>query len=318
MGYSARYHAASMAAIFLALAIGILIGSEFGDDVVSGAQQNLEESLTGDLEAARDRADELEAELSSADDFSERIYPALVEERLGGRRIGVLALGGLPDGVSNDIEDALDPTEARLVAVGVVREPVEPGPLATELEGSRFADIEANEDTAQALGTGVGRQLVLGGPLLNRIRDRLFSRSSGRFADLDGLVVVRDQPEDMKPDERSATERLETGLLDGIEATAVTAVGAEREDTEPSSISVFEAADLASVDNVDRVAGKVALVFALLGAQGSFGTKDTADQLLPDLLAPSPPVIEGDALAPGSGSGNGGGATDGQQGNNTP
>src|SRR5688500_20201386 len=105
MGYSARYHAASMAAIFLALAIGILIGSEFGDDVVSGAQRNLEESLTGDLEAARDRADELDAELSSADDFSERIYPALVEERLAGRRIGVLALGGLPDGVSNDIED---------------------------------------------------------------------------------------------------------------------------------------------------------------------------------------------------------------------
>ncbi len=34
MGYSARYHAASLAAVFLALAIGILIGVGLGDNVV--------------------------------------------------------------------------------------------------------------------------------------------------------------------------------------------------------------------------------------------------------------------------------------------
>ena len=54
MGYSARYHAASIAAIFLALAIGILIGVEFGGDIVSGTSRSLEGSLLGDLEEARD------------------------------------------------------------------------------------------------------------------------------------------------------------------------------------------------------------------------------------------------------------------------
>jgi hypothetical protein len=299
MGYSARYHVASLAAVFLALAIGILIGAEFGDDVVSGAKKNLEESLTGDLESARERSDELATELSRSEDFAERIYPALVEKRLAGSRVGVLGLGGLPDGVSSDIEDALDPSGARLVAVGVVREPLDLGQLASELERTRFADIETNEDTVQALGTGVGRQLVLGGPLLIRLRDQLFSRSSGRFADLDGLIVVRAQPEDLSPEERSATGRLESGLLDGIEGTAVTAVGAEREDTDPSSIPQFEGASLPTVDNVDRVPGRVALVFALLGAQGSFGSKETADQLLPDLLAPTPPALE--EASPGQG-----------------
>ena len=319
MGYSARYHAASMAAIFLALAIGILIGAEFGDDVVSGAKQNLEESLTGDLEAARERSDELATELGRAEDFSERIYPALVEDRLGGRRIGVLALGGLPDGVSSDLEDALDPSGAKLVAVGVVREPPDLGQLASELEGTRFFDIETNEDTAQALGTGIGRQLVLGGPLLDRLRDQLFSRSSGRFADLDGLIVVRAQPEDLSPEERSATGRLEGGLLDGVEATAVTAVGAEREDTEPSSVAQFEGAALPTVDNVNRVAGRVALVFALLGAQGNFGSKDTADQLLPDLLAPTPPALEGGGPGQNAGAGGGGaGSPGGSEASKTP
>ena len=32
MGYSARYHATSLIAVFIALAAGILIGAEFGGD----------------------------------------------------------------------------------------------------------------------------------------------------------------------------------------------------------------------------------------------------------------------------------------------
>jgi Copper transport outer membrane protein, MctB len=41
------------------------------------------------------------------------------------------------------------------------------------------------------------------------------------------------------------------------------------------------------VDDIDRTAGKVALVYALAGASGHFGVKDTADSLLPDLLTDS-------------------------------
>ena len=95
MGYSARYHAASLAAVFLALAIGILIGAEFGDDVVSSTRQNLEESLTSNLADARERADELAAELGRTNEFAERVYPALVGDRLDGQQVGILALGRL-------------------------------------------------------------------------------------------------------------------------------------------------------------------------------------------------------------------------------
>ena len=40
------------------------------------------------------------------------------------------------------------------------------------------------------------------------------------------------------------------------------------------------------VDDIDLTAGKLAMVFAMLGAEGSFGVKSSADRLLPDLLAP--------------------------------
>ncbi|MEK6276883.1 MAG: copper transporter [Actinomycetota bacterium] len=287
MGYSARYHAASLAAIFLALAIGILIGVGFGDDVVSNTSRNLEESLTGDLEAARQRADDLAAELARSEEFGERVYPVLAGGRLTGRRVGVLALGGLPDDLSGEIETSLQPSGARLTSVAVVREPPDLGGLASDLKGSRFADVDVNPDTAEALGKAVGRQIVLGGNLVDRVRSDLLSRASGRFGDIDSLIVVRQQPE-LDAEDRVAANNLEAGLLDGAVAAGATGVGVEDTDTEPSSIGFFSAHDLSTVDDLDRVSGQVALIFALLGAEGNFGTKDTADRLLPDLLTPSP------------------------------
>jgi hypothetical protein len=291
MGYSPRYHVASLAAVFLALAIGILIGAEFGDDVVSSTRRNLEKSLTGNLADERERADELAGQLDRSNEFAEQVYPVLVGDRLSGRRIGVLALGGLPDDLASAIEDALQPSGARLVAIGVVREPPDLEALAGNLSQTRLADVGTNEDTVQALGTGVGRQLVLGGDLLDRVRSQIFSRASGEFGSVDGLIVVRDQPEELEAEERAATARLETGLLDGLLATRTAAVGVETTGTDPSSISFFQSRNLANVDDLDLVAGRVAMVFALLGAKGSFGVRDSADRLLPDLLAPGPVAV---------------------------
>src|ERR1700754_2370858 len=130
MGYSARYHATSLIAVFLALAIGILIGAEFGGDALQGTRKDLERSLVGNLQDARAEADELSGELGRSDEFAERVYPVLTRDRLAGRRIAIIAMGGLPSDVTAAVEDALGPTGGRLVAVGVVREPVDVNGLA--------------------------------------------------------------------------------------------------------------------------------------------------------------------------------------------
>jgi Copper transport outer membrane protein, MctB len=286
MGYSARYHATSLIAVFLALAVGIVVGAALGGDTIDNTRENLEQSLTGNLQDARDRADELSAELGRANEFSSRVYPALVRDQLRDRRIGLLAFGDLPEGVLDSVEDALEPTGARLVAVGVVREPVDTRGLADDLDKTRFADLADNPDTQTTLGVGVGRQLVLGGTLLEPVRGNLFSRASGNFGAVDGVIVVRDQPQDMGSQQRAVAGRIESGLASGITGTRAPAVGVEASDAEESSVSFFVGNDLASVDDVDLVAGRLATVFALLGAEGSFGVKGSADRLLPDLLAP--------------------------------
>lgn len=286
MGYSARYHTASLIAVFLALAIGIVIGAVLGGDAIDDTRKDLEQSLTGNLQDARERADELSGELGRSDEFAERVYPALVRGDLRGQRIGVVALGGLPGEVQGSIEEALAPTGARLVAVGVVREPVDLRGLGGDLSKTRFAEIAADTDAQTAFAVGVGRQLVLGGNLLERVRSRLFSRASGNFRALDGVIVVRDQPDDMGPVQRSTAGRIESGLADGAAATRAAVVGVETTGADPSSISFFQGNDMASVDDVDLAAGRLATVLALLGAEGNFGVKGSADSLLPDLLAP--------------------------------
>ncbi len=288
MGYSARYHATSLIAIFLALAIGVVIGAALGGDTLTNTRRDLEQSLTGNLEDARERAEELSIELGRANEFGDDVYPVLVRDDLRGKRIGVVAIGGLPGEISAAIETALGPAGGRLVAVGVVREPIDLHALADDLSKTRFADLADDPDTQTEFGAGVGRQLVLGGNLLERVRGHLFSRASGNFRALDGVIVVRDQPQDMTPVQRSTAGRLESALLSGVTATRTAAVGVEATDAEPSSISFFQGSDLASVDDVDMSAGKLATVLALLGAEGSFGVKGSADQLLPDLLAPRP------------------------------
>lgn len=284
MGYSARYHTASLIAVFLALAIGILIGAQFGGDALTNTRKDLEHSLVGNLQDARSRADELSGQLNQSNEFGERVYPVLTRDRLAGKRLAIVALGGLPSDVTGYVEDALGPTGAKLVGVGVVREPVDVNGLAGDLAKTRFADLRTNPDALTELGTGLGRQLVIGGTLPEVVRGQLFSRASGTFGALDGVIVVRDQPEDMGPVQRARAGQLESALMSGITATRTPAVGVEASTTEPSSVSFFQANDLASVDDVDLTAGQLAMVFSLLGAEGSFGVKGSADRLLPDLL----------------------------------
>jgi hypothetical protein len=287
MGYSARYHAYSLIAVFIALAIGLVLGAGFGQDVVSSTSESLQNSLEGDLEEARAERDAIAGELDQERRFSDAVYPALVEGRLEGDRIGVIAFGGLPPDLSDDIEDALAPTGATLAEVAVVREPPDVDGLADQLQGNQFGRLDRDPDLIEDFGRVAGRQLVAGGRLVDEIRERLLARSSGSAARLDAVIVVRDAPEDLDEPEQASLDELEAGMLDGIRAAGRPVVGVEQSDTDPSSIHLFDSHDIPTSDSVDLVSGRVAAVFVLLGADGNFGTKDTADQLLPDLLVPT-------------------------------
>ena len=265
MGYSARYHAASLAAVFLALSIGILIGVGLGDNVVSDTTKQLENSLTSDLADARSSAEDLQGELSRERDFSTEIFPALVDDLLLGDRIAVVALGSLPQEMKGDIEfvvGADSPTGARLSELAVVREPPDLRALAAVAPaGSSARKLGRDPDALSALARRAGRSLVSGGPTYDRLQKALLADVSGGPGGIDAVIVVRDRPSDLGSAQSDATDTLEEGLIDGIQGAGhIPVVGVERSDSDGSQIGFYDSQGLAAtVDSIDLMSGRVAL-----------------------------------------------------------
>lgn len=278
MGYSGRYHAASLAAVFLALGIGLLIGAEFGDEVVSGTAGSLEKSLSGDLDEANARIDDLQGELDREARFAQAVYPSLVGDTLPGRSLALVALGNRPDEVRDDILDAIEPTGAKVTQVAVVREPPDEQGLRDIQTGKTSRSAKEQVELA---ATRAGKALVDGRGFYEDSQETLLSSFSGKATPVDGVILVRDQPESAAGD--SETENFEAAFIDGLVAGGVPVVGVERTDADPSSIEFFDAQELTTVDDIGLVAGGVALTYALRGAQGTFGTGEGAE-LVPTLL----------------------------------
>jgi Copper transport outer membrane protein, MctB len=70
--------------------------------------------------------------------------------------------------------------------------------------------------------------------------------------------------------------------VDGLSVGGTRVVGVESTTTNPSQIRWFNDRRLPSVDNVDELVGRAALIFALAGANGAYGIKDTAQALVPN------------------------------------
>src|SRR2546423_5702812 len=97
-----RYHALSLVAVFLALGIGIVLGSSLGDTVISQANKDIASSLRGDLTKARNDAGAAHDDIAKRDQLIEAAFPRLAGGKLKGLRIAVVASGDLPQPIQGD------------------------------------------------------------------------------------------------------------------------------------------------------------------------------------------------------------------------
>jgi hypothetical protein len=290
MGYSGRYHAASLAAVFIALAIGILIGIGLADDVVSSASQELESSLRDERDAAQQRADDLQADLDQERQFSEGASGALVAGKLTRQKVAVIYLGNTPSSTDKDTAnaaiDAIGPSGAGLGSVSSITLPADVGPLI-DATGRRFSAARRDPIALRDLGRLLGAGVIGGRNLIERVKPDLFTSFNGTLDGVSRVILINNRSDEMSSEDAAAADAFERGLLEGLAGAARGVAGVELTSTDPTTLSVFSDAGLATVDDVDRPAGQVALVYALNGVVGDFGVKDGADSLVPDLLPTS-------------------------------
>jgi hypothetical protein len=293
-----RYHALSLAAVLLALAVGVVIGVAIGDsNLVSSAKSGIVHDLSSEVSGAQHQADQLRAQLNGEEAFANDLYPIATHGLLSGRNVGLVFLGSPSNRVNGLVRNAVTQAGGDLVTVVAVREPLDLAGLARAAAGTHFAALGAEASPAGGklvarFGGIVGRQLVSGGQLvgrelLSRERGPLLSAFDGQLGKLAGLVVVRAQPAGMTPQQLEASGAFESGLLDGATAAGVPTVGVELSSTQPSQVPWYQAQNISSVDDLDAIAGQAALVYALTGSRGTYGVKPTADSLLPNVVGTS-------------------------------
>jgi hypothetical protein len=87
-----RYHVVSLTAVFLALAIGLVVGTTALNGPVSDALRSRVDALSKDNSNYRDQANQYREELNGSQDFATELAPALLNGKLTGRRILVVVL----------------------------------------------------------------------------------------------------------------------------------------------------------------------------------------------------------------------------------
>ena len=281
MGYSGRYHAASLAAVFIALAVGILIGIGLADDVVSTASEEVESALRSDLSAAEERADELQAQLDRDQRFSQQVLTPLLANRLPGQRVALIQFGDVPEEISVDAREAIEASGADLSSVATIARPPDLQALSEDLP-QRFAKIRREPDPVAALGEAIGSGIVRNGGIVEVLKPSLFESFTGDLQGVDRVVLARADDSDLAPDERELAATFEDAITAGIDERAVATAGVELSDADPSTLGPFIDAGIATVDHLDLPAGRVSLVYALDGIDGNYGVKDEARSFLPD------------------------------------
>lgn len=287
MAIDYRYHLASLLAVFVALLLGILIGiglapnPEELDQVVSNLRKQYEQTRN---EKAEDLA-RAEDELGEATAVGKAAVASVIEGRLQGRQVAIVLDHEFSRGFAEDLGGWLTQAGARVVSTTTVTRRFV---TMTEADRARLsqrllfyppADTPFRAALAQALARDLtsGRERLTASLEANGLlRIGPGSRSSMR-PDTVLIVGGADAAGEVLP------EQIDVPLIGELQRLGARVVGCETGAAKLSCIPHYKARGITTVDNVDRLSGRLAVVLALAGAQGHFGTKDTADDLLPDI-----------------------------------
>jgi hypothetical protein len=305
-----RYHLVSLIAVFLAVALGIVIGTTALNEPILADIKNQVSALEKDKRSLEDRTQLLQAQLDTSDAFEEAVAPALVEGTLAGSRV-LLVLTN--DGVAQDTIDAV--TALIGDAGGTVS-----GTLALQPEYSDPSTVTSLQSYATGPGLPAGVQLPPvddAGQLVGSLLAQVLmippggtapdaASISSVLAGLSALNVLTPQGDAVAPadyaivltagafsgDDAADRNNVLTDLVSALDSGGSGAVvsGDAASAGENGLVGVIRAdtalsAAVSTVDNVDAAAGQISTVLALgqegEGTSGKYGTGEDTQPVPP-------------------------------------
>lgn len=300
---SFRYHLVTIVALFLALALGLLLGTTvINTGIIDDLNRRTDAAVTR-VDELKGLVNDLQTQTRIWEAFGAAAQPLLVQDQLLDRRVVIVTLDGVDvnevEGVRRSLEDAGATVEAILVARPKLA-------LSREEDRRELAQVVGLADTAtpEELVAEAGRQLgarlgqgpgLDGGDLLADLIDGGYVALRGGIGGTSevggpgrGVVLVSgsDSPPPVDP------ELFFLPVASSLVGLAQPVVAAETLETVYPFVSGVRGEDalngnLATVDNADTMPGHVAVVLSLRdlfeapGQGGNYGIEPGATSLFP-------------------------------------
>ena len=313
-----RYHIVSLVAVFLALGVGIVLGSGPLDEQIQGALQTQTEDLRAQQKDLRSQVSDLEAQVGVGEEFAQEVMTPLTANQLTDRSVVMFVLPG----ASNDLVDAareavegsgatvtgtvtvtdvyIDPTKAKApledLALRLVPPGVEFPDGATPIDRVGVvlarATVADNRQDTQEIDQRAA-ELLAGLQELGAIE---VTGEPGRRSDLAVVIAPPAPAEDAGADaevvrgENDALLGLAAALDAGSRGVVVT--GPRLSAAAGGFVNLVRGANdrlqgVSTVDAAESTVGRIAMVMALVeqtrGAAGDYGGADGVDSVIPDV-----------------------------------
>ncbi|NLW55403.1 MAG: copper transporter [Firmicutes bacterium] len=289
-----RYYISSLAAVFLALGIGIVIGGALmGNEEIVKGQEKLILSLEQEFDQLRAEKkllqDGLKAsavELEVLRQFNREILPLVIQDLLTERKIGIIK-------TNHTIEPELTAEVVKVLTQAGAQVPFTinfgewpdlslQGPALASLFG-----LEVNNTWLAQLFTTLVSELVRGETaLISALQTNNLAQINGRAgAAIDTIILLGGSYEERQV----RVDEFDTHLVKAAKEQGLNIVGVEPLSVTCSYVKKYKNLNLVTVDNIDTLPGQVALILALAsGEKGDYGVKESAHALLPKFpLKPS-------------------------------
>lgn len=288
-----RHHVYSLAAVFLALALGMLIGSSFAAHSPSGSAgrrtiQRYETDM-GSLrleiiKAARNSA-EKDMSLKAYREYCTAVMPMVINSKLNWRNVAIVQTGDY-DELTGSVKKALEMAGAQVTCTADIDDTFSFGDDAKisqflvnhglgsthnpKSDRDKFFRIFAN-----TLCTGKYAYLV------SSLEDSKIAVFNGSCDKSCKMVVLVGGASSVS---KNLSQSVDAQLLGQFEKLGVTVVGCETSDAASSYIPAWHKAGVATVDNADDAMGQTCLIYAINGETANFGIKKTSDRLIPKTM----------------------------------
>jgi Copper transport outer membrane protein, MctB len=321
-----RYHLVSLVSVFLALAVGIVLGAGPLKGTIAESLTKNVDILRQEKEALHGELDTAQASLAHRDTFTTAVTPSLVSGQLAGRSVAVVSLPGADGDAVDPLVDAIttaggqvtgrislsgawvDPNRAddRAKAVaGLVKElPAGTVPVDGDPE-NQLAGLLSNALVSTGAGL-IGQKTTVSSAVLKSLRSADLIAIKGDVSGLAGSALVLAPPNpdgsDQKAKPTPSKDVAQSAYLGLV--TALDTVGGGAVVTGPASAATGEGllaairqddtakSAVSTVDTGSTPMGVITAVLALreqlAGGSGAYGFVGGGTKPLPALAADAP------------------------------